>query len=242
MPLWLAGLRWPGEPVEGRLVARPNRFLARVDLHGTLVSAHVPDPGRLEDLLVPGARVYLLPAPRSGRKTRWTVVLAESQSHPGLLVSTDSLLANEAAAGILDRGLHPHLPQGPWRREVRHGESRFDFALERNGNLAFVLEVKAVTHIRGRCGLFPDAPTTRGTRHVAHLAELARRGLGAGLLFCAREDAELVAPFAERDPKFAQALREAANSGVVLAACRLHYDTKGSWFAGTAPVALDCPT
>ncbi len=241
MSRWLVGFRWPGEPIEGRLVQRPNRFLAQVDIESTVVSAHVPDPGRLEDLLVPGARVFVLPTDRPGRKTHWTLVLAESQSRPGLLVCTDSLMANEAAARILAEGLHPALPRGIWNREVRLGGSRFDFALEKEGAPGLVLEVKAVTHVQGSCGLFPDAPTRRGTRHLTHLAELARSGVPASLLFCVREDAHLMAPFSERDPEFARALRAAAEAGVLLAACRLHYDLKGSWFAGTLPVALTCP-
>lgn len=242
MSRFLAGFRWPGRPMPGRLLARPNRFLAVVDVDGSQQPAHVPDPGRLEDLLYPGAAVWLLPSPNPSRKTRWTVVLAESRRRPGTLVCTDSLMANRAAERILALGLHSDLPRGDWRAEVSRGSSRFDFALFDSSGKAprFYLEVKAVTHVRDHCGLFPDAPTKRGTRHVEHLASLKTREVGTGILFCAREDAETVAPFEERDPDFAEALRGAARQGVLLAACRIRYDLTGAWYLGPAQVRLEC--
>ena len=96
--------------VEATFLARPNRFLAIVRVDGREVQAHVADPGRLEELLVPGTKAYLLPAQASGlgprkakgtkqakrpqnqRKTAYTLVLVD---YEGTMVSIDSRVPNE---------------------------------------------------------------------------------------------------------------------------------------------------
>ncbi len=235
---FLRSFRWPGPPSKGVLVSRPNRFLAVVDGGGERFEAHVPDPGRLEDLLVPGANVWTLPTTGGKRKTAHTVVLAESRSRPGVVACTDSLMANDAAAVILERGLVQGLPTGPWRREVRIGRSRFDFAMARHDGRDMVLEVKSVTLVDqdGRA-LFPDAPTKRGARHLEELANLAGQGIETAVLFCvSRKDGMWVEPFAERDPDFAQAFLHARRAGVSFFAARLDYDEDGAWFLEPIPV------
>ncbi len=185
-----------------------------------------------------------MPSPGTKRRTSETLVLAESQSHPGILACTDSLMANEVAAVVLDRGLlnqdsaSPKLPTDPWQREVRRDKSRFDFAHALPDGRQLLLEVKSVTMVEnnGR-GLFPDAPTKRGARHLRELAKLAGRDMETAVLFCiSRSDGLWVEPFAERDPDFATAFEEAVQAGVRFLAVRLAYDERGAWFVGRVPV------
>lgn len=127
----------------GVFVERPNRFLTRVLLDGPPgrpmgdpVEAHLPDPGRLRELLVPGRRVLVrpVPLPPSGkplRRTRFTLVLVETPDRKGL-VSLDTTLPNRLVGEALAEGVMGEFDG--WRldrAEVRHGASRFDFRLVR---------------------------------------------------------------------------------------------------------------
>lgn len=160
------------------------------------MEAHLPDPGRLEELLVEGRRMRLRPAAAPGRKTDWTAVLVESPGGEG------------------------------W---VSIGASRFDFSLRKEDpSRQLVLEVKSVTLVEEGLGLFPDAVTARGARHVRELAELAGSGdrAAAVLFLVQRDDAEAVMAAPSIDPDFAAALESARREGVRVLARRCSVDTE----------------
>lgn len=231
--------RWPGRPAAGVFLERPNRFLGIVNLGGKSVCAHVADPGRLAELLLPGARVCVLPTEGPQRSTTHTVVLARASTAPGVWVCVDSLMANRLAEHALTRGLVWGLG-GRWavRREVRVGHSRFDFMLSR-GKRTVLVEVKSVTLARGSTALFPDAPTARGARHLRELAALACRGGETAVLFCAgRSDVARVRPNRDMDPDFAEAALRARRAGVRFCGVRFSFSLRGGAFAGRIPVII----
>ncbi|MGD8867437.1 MAG: hypothetical protein PVI01_07395, partial [Gemmatimonadales bacterium] len=78
-------MKLPGPLIEARFRDRPNRFLSIVELQGELLEAHLPDPGRLRELLTPGRRVWVRPSPGPKRKTRYTLAVVEAEA--GELVS-----------------------------------------------------------------------------------------------------------------------------------------------------------
>jgi sugar fermentation stimulation protein A len=210
-----------GPLVEARFLERPNRFVVHARLgNGRRAVAHMADPGRLLELLVPGRRLWLRPAAGSLRKTRWSAVLVESPDGSGL-VSIDTTLPNRLVARALEANALEELKG--WRLE-RHehtiGHSRFDFLLHRRrggpGPRRMALEVKSVTLVEGRLGLFPDAVTARGARHVRELAALRRGGewAAAVLFVLQRPDADRILPHPAIDPDFARAVVEARRAGV----------------------------
>ena len=195
--------------IEATFLARPNRFVAIVRTNredglpepyqadgtatsgaeGGEVQAHVADPGRLEELLVPGRKVYLLPAQNGGsrprkakgakrkrrsehqRKTAYTLVLVD---YEGTLVSIDSRVPNELVYDGLKKGFFPEFrAYDSIKREAGFGESRLDFRLSANSdNLPdCLIEVKSVSLVRDGQALFPDAPTIRGARHMRELKD-----------------------------------------------------------------------
>ena len=223
--------------------SRPNRFLVQARLgNGRTVLAHLADPGRLRELLLPGAALRLRRAPPgSARKTRYSVLLVRSRTPPRPWVSLDTSLANSLAEDLLSNGRVRGVGAG-WRvrREVRHGSSRFDFLLSRDGGQEMFVEVKSVTMVVDGRGLFPDAPTARGARHVRELEGIARDGGQAAVLFIAqRQDARSVTPHRILDPAFTEALLAAARGGVLLRAARfrLSEDGAATW-EGSVPVHL----
>jgi sugar fermentation stimulation protein A len=209
--------------IPATFLKRPNRFLAQVLLDGEETIAHVPDPGRLKELLLPGVEVFLRPA-SGARKTKFDLVLVNYQ---GTLVSLDSILPNRLVEEALKRGFFQELVHYPQiRREVTYSESRLDFCLSNSHDKCFI-EVKSVTLVQDKIALFPDAPTIRGARHLRELIRAKQEGMRAISLFIIqRDDAVSFSPHREMDPIFASTLKEAHSSGVEVWAykCKLSLD------------------
>ena len=196
--------------IPGTFVSRPNRFIALADTERGRETVHVKNTGRCRELLVPGCRVWLAVSDSPARKTRCDLIAAEKG---GMLVNLDSQLPNGAAEEWLKAG-HLFPPGSLIRREVTHGDSRFDFYLENGVRRAF-LEVKGCTLERDGTALFPDAPTQRGVKHLNGLAACISEGYEAYVLFVIQlKGAREFRPNEETHPEFADALRRAATAGV----------------------------
>lgn len=230
-----------GTLIEATFVERPNRYLGVADLpDGTRVRAHVPDPGRLPELLMPGARVFVRHADTDGkaRKTTYDLLLVDYQ-HTGTLVSILTTLPNRLMRDALEQRLMPEFADFTVvQPEFRHGNSRFDFRLSTPDAAAHAyVEVKSVSLLRDGVGMFPDAPTTRGRKHVDELAALRAEGHRAAVVFVAqRGDIPRIRPEVNTDPAFADALGNAAKAGVELYAWNCDVSTDGVRLAERIPV------
>ena len=195
---------------EAVFLARPNRFVAEVELDEKRETVHVKNTGRCRELLLPGARVILAAGEGVGRRTAWDLVTVW---RPGLgWVNIDSQAPNRVVREWLDRGGIPGLTR--IRPEYSYGASRVDFCLER-GDERILLEVKGCTLERGGMGWFPDAPTLRGAKHLRELAAARREGWDCILAFViALPGVRRVLPNRETDPDFARAMEEAERAGV----------------------------
>ncbi len=200
-------------------VKRGNRFTAGVRLEaGGVSSAFVPTTGRLTGVLRPGCQVWLAPATNPKRKTPYTLTLAALEN--GGLCCTDAAMANRLFAETFAKGKFEAFRYTSIENEVAFGRSRLDFRLSDGDRVCWV-EVKSVTYAEEGVGMFPDAPTSRGRKHLRELAKLAARGDRASAVFVAmREDAVRFAPFEAVDPAFAAALREVRTEGVEVHAYR----------------------
>jgi sugar fermentation stimulation protein A len=138
------------------------------------------------------------------------------------LVSSDARLPPALVEEAFALGHLGQFSRYTWsRREVPFSHSRLDMVLG-NGGLCYI-EVKSVTLVEEGIGLFPDAPTSRGARHMEALMEAIRQGHRAVVIFVAqREDVQAVAPNDGADPRFGRALREAQAAGVEVYAYRCH--------------------
>ena len=215
-------MRIEGKLVEGRFLTRDNRFRVTAQVGGREVWAHLPNSGRLGELLVPGRRAILVEKLAAGRKTGYDLSLIE---YEGRWVSVDARLPNDLVEEALAAGrIEPLAGYTTIRREVTRGRSRFDFSLESPERPLCLVEVKSITLVLDGLGCFPDAVTLRGRRHVTELAQAVGSGYRAAVLFCVqRDDAIGVRPHDESDPEFARALRDAAAQGVEVYAyaCRV---------------------
>lgn len=222
--------------VSGRFVRRDNRFRVAVRIGCEEVAAHLPNSGRLTELLVPGRSCWLIEFDSLHRKTRFDLTLVE---FAGRLVSVDARLPNALfAEALAAEELEPFQGYDSCEREVRLGESRLDFRLSGPAGVEWV-EVKSVTLVEDGTARFPDAPTARGARHVRELSATVRSGEKAAVVFVIqRSDAQGFVPHDEADAAFGIALREAAGAGVGVYAWTCEVSLQEIAIARQIPVEL----
>ena len=187
--------------LEGIFLERPNRFLARVRCGRRIITAHCPNPGRMVELLAPGRPVILERTADAKRKTPYTLVAVYYQTK---VIPLYAARANHLAAGLIIPRLYPEASQVLPEQVYSH--SRFDFKLVTPGR-EFFLEVKACTLVEHGVCMFPDAPTSRGRRHLYELAEVR----GSVLFVLHHPDARCFVPNLHLDPEFSLGLLQVAD-------------------------------
>lgn len=199
--------------VPGTFLARPNRFIAHIEIGGQTEVCHVKNTGRCRELLPPGAQVWCQRSDNPSRKTKFDLISVRKGSR---IINMDSQAPNTAVGEWLSSGGLGEI--NDLRAETQHGDSRFDFSFTKDGTLCF-LEVKGVTLENDGVCAFPDAPTERGAKHIRGLIQAAQEGFGAYILFVIQmADVRYLHPNDATDPAFGQALREAAENGVQILA------------------------
>ena len=199
---------------QGYFLARPNRFIAHVELDGEEVVCHVKNTGRCRELLTPRAVVYLEESDNPNRKTRYDLVGVEKGKRK---INMDSQAPNQVF-GERARGGGFRSDLIKLQSETTYGNSRFDFYWESSGKRGFV-EVKGVTLEEDGVVLFPDAPTQRGIKHLEELVAAKAAGYEAAVCFVIQmEGVKCFRPNDRTHPEFGAALRKAAWAGVEILA------------------------
>lgn len=205
--------------IRGTLVKRYKRFLADVEIDGgEVVTAHCANSGSMLSVNEPGSEVWLSPAENPDRKLRYTWELIRVGDG---LVGINTNLPNRLVSEAVEAGtIEPLAGYGTLRREVKYGRnSRIDILLEDDARPPCYVEVKNVTMRRdlsdGAPAEFPDAVTTRGTKHLHELSDMVAGGSRAAMLYLVqRTDAERFAVADDIDPAYAAALADAMRAGV----------------------------
>jgi sugar fermentation stimulation protein A len=191
--------------IQAKFLSRPNRFLIRCERNRKIISAFLPNPGRLRELLLPERQIYLVKEKEfQHRKTHYTAVAVDRDGYPIMLHTHRT---NAVARYLLREGNIPGLERVKIvKSEVRVGKSRFDFLLE-DDNGAILLEVKSCTLVGKKVAMFPDAVTERGTRHIEELARLSEEGVKTVVLFVVHWPfAKIFMPDYHTDLNFSQSL------------------------------------
>lgn len=224
--------------IEGTLLKRYKRFLADVRLtNGETLTVHCPNSGSMKGCNLPGAPCWISDSNNPKRKLRYTL---EAVCGPHGWIGVHTGRPNGVVKHALDQGLIP-LEGGSItgiRSEVRYGRenSRIDLLVEQSDGRTFV-EVKGVSLAENGLGLFPDARTTRGEKHLRELQGVLADGDRAALVFCLqRADAQAVAAEERIDPHYAAALRSARSAGVQVFALHNELTRQGIRSTGLIPV------
>ena len=235
---------------EARLIRRYKRFMADVELaDGSQITLHCPNTGSMKNCLYPGNKVWYSDSGNPKRKYPCTWEQAEIPVQFGNSVrmtraGLNTNMANKFVEELLTASGVPELAQYQQiRREVRYGEekSRIDFLLQQPELPDCYVEVKSVTLAIGDgLGLFPDAVTTRGTKHLREMAHIASQGRRAVLFFCVQHTGiDHVAPADEIDPEYGKALRKAMDAGVEVIAWGAEITTDSTSLVKPLPVEIN---
>ncbi|MGL4606808.1 MAG: DNA/RNA nuclease SfsA [Eubacteriaceae bacterium] len=217
--------------VNGVFVSRPNRFIAKVLIENVEKIAHVPNTGRMRELLLLGAPVILAYNPGPNRKTDYTLLLVKKDN---VWVSVHSVFANKIAFEYLSKkGEISEL-----RQEVTYGNSRFDLGGIKEGQPC-LYEVKSVNLVVDQVAMFPDAPTERGSKHLSELMKAQKEGYQTGVIFVIqRNDAKMFKANREMDPKFAGLLDQCHSLGIEIRALSCDIDGVNIEIIGELPVEV----
>lgn len=229
--------------VKAKFQERPNRFLGLVEIidnktgKSIIEKVHIHDPGRLQELLFLGNQVLLKRVENPIRKTRWDMLAA--------CINNQWVLVHSGYHRNIVENILKHPKINPFDKlkeitpEVPMGNSRLDFLLTKNNGKKIYLEVKGCTLAHNGTALFPDAPTTRGTRHLKTLMAAKSSGASAAILILIfRSDSKCFAPNHDTDPKFAETFKTAINHGISVHPLVLSYNGKHIFYEKTIPV---CP-
>ena len=222
-------MNWP-ELTEGVLVKRYKRFLADIDFNGQVETVHCPNPGAMTGLKDPGMRVWCSTSDNPNRKLKKTLEIVEAD---GTLVGINTNLPNKLTDEALINQVIPAFADYPLiTPEFTYEKgTRFDFKLAtENDAQSLMLEVKNVHLARPdgpnpKAMEFPDSVTTRGAKHLNILAEIARSGGKAAMLYVIqRGDGEYFTLADDIDPNYAEAFIAARKAGVAIHAWQCHID------------------
>jgi len=231
-----------GELIEARLLRRYKRFLADVELaDGQCITVHCPNTGAMTGCAQPGSRVWLSTSTVKTRKYAHTWELVETATG---MACIHSAKANQVVREAFESGLisgfecYPQL-----RSEVKYGEnSRVDLLLEGDGQRVFV-EVKSVTLVgeQGR-GMFPDAVSERGRKHLLALQASLDDNTRAILFYCVLHNGiKSVHTAGDIDVRYREALLQAIQAGVEVMAWQSRITPAGIALSHRLPFCVDPP-
>lgn len=246
----------PEDLTRVHIVKRRNRFAveARVDVQNRVretkpapsravsdesgqLLLHLPNSGRMQELLVPGTPALAALDGGGARKTDGTLLLVYYNER---WVSVDARMPNKLFERCLIGEFFPMFRDyDQWRAEVAWRQGRIDFMLRSSDDSVppLLVETKSCNLVEDGLALFPDAPTERGARHLRELIEAVQDGYRAAVVwFVQRDDAHRLAPYREADPAFADAVADARTAGVELHAYRCRVSPEGIEVLDEIPV------
>lgn len=227
------------------LLRRYKRFFADIQLpSGDLLTIHCPNTGSMLNCLVPETPCWYSLSDNPKRKLPGTLELVTTAT--GGLACVNTHRANALVEEALRDERIPELTgYTSLRREVRYGQenSRIDLLLEDEARGRCYIEVKSVTlGLGGGLGVFPDAVTLRGLKHLRELMSAVADGHRAVLFFCVlHEDVERMSPAAHIDPAYAEGVRAALAAGVEVVAWKAYLSPEELRLDAPLPFELDLP-
>lgn len=209
---------------------RLNRFAAEVRLPQGTAVAHVPDPGRLKELLFPGNQVLVIPSGNPERRTSCSLLAARRRN---CWIPANTTFHSGIAASMIESGLFSRRPVSIRREATLPGlTSRFDFLIDEDT----LVEVKGCTLSTGCTALFPDAPTVRGARQVREIAgHVGQGGRGMVIFLVMVPWARRIAANPATDPEFTETLMSAEAAGVTVNAAVIVLMPGGFHFMSKIP-------
>ncbi len=228
----------------GILLKRYKRFLADIMHHSKEVTIHCPNTGSMKGCAQPGSKIWFWDSKNPKRKYQYSWELVEN--HHGHMIGINTNRANHLVKEAITGGVFSNLTFDQISTEVSYGEenSCIDLLLEQ-GNKKTWVEVKNVTLLDEEkpdkgIGYFPDAVTSRGSKHLRELIAQVEQGDRGVLIFCVQHTGiKSVQAAAHIDPVYADTLKQAAAKGVEIIAAKTVINEKAIRITGQLPVIIE---
>lgn len=230
-------MQLPQPLFEGVLLRRYKRFLTDIQCpDGSVITAHTPNTGSMQQCAVPGYPVLFSRSDNSGRKLPYTLELIRVDND---WVDTHTQRSNKLVGEALRQGWIQEFCGYQVLPEYRFGDSRIDFCL-RKEDQQVLLEVKNVTLCcDDEIACFPDAVTTRGQKHLRELQQALNQGYRSVIFFLVqRGEAKAFTPADQIDPEYGRLLREVVAGGVEALAYKTETTPQENRIAWRIPVLL----
>ena len=216
-------MNFENELISGLFVKRYKRFFVDVIIDKKIVTAHCPNTGSMQGLLIKNNKVWLTKSNDPKRKLKYTLQIIESN---GSKVGINTHLTNKIVLDALKNNKIKNFKAIEIKTEVKFGDNtRFDFLITESNSKKFI-EVKNVTLSRtNKLAEFPDAVTSRGAKHIDELIKAKNKGYDIYLMFVIqRDDCDQFSIARDIDPKYADLLSDAIKKKLNI----LCYDCKFS--------------
>lgn len=223
---------------QATLIKRYKRFLADIALaDGSSLTIHCPNSGSMKSCADPGSPVCFSTSDNPKRKYPHTLEMV----HDGKTwIGVNTSRTNTLVAEAIEQGRIKELKDfDNLRREIKTSDgSRLDLMLEQGSDRIYI-EVKNCSLVVDGCAMFPDAVTSRGTKHLLELARLVDEG-NRGIIFflVQRQDGNCFSPAAEIDPLYASTLQSVHQKGVEILVYQARVTPKSIEVTTPLPVRL----
>ena len=231
-------MNFPERLKSGTLLRRYKRFLADVRTEqGDVRTMHCPNTGAMLGCSEPGSKVYFSTSANQARKYPHTLELVQTEHNHW--VGVNPTFANKIVGEALGRRAIETLKDfETWRAEIAIPDEagRFDFGIESQ----IYMEIKSVTYLHQGMGLFPDAKSSRATKHVHALLRQIAAGVRGVLFFCVPHTGVKQVSIADQiDPIYFQAVKQAMQQGLEVLAYRCAVNPVGITLTDQVPFTLD---
>lgn len=205
---------------KAEFIKRINRFVVIVNYNREFIKCHLPNPGRMKELLLPNSSVLINFTKNTERKTKATLIAIE---HDGEIIQLDTTLFSKLISHEWKNIPSSYLKNYQIERaEYTMGSVRFDFLLTHKlSKQECILEVKSTTLVRENIACFPDAVSIRASKHLDHLIKLKKNKYEVGILFLIFRKAKEFSSCSDIDEKFSIKLKLAKKSGVKIIALQV---------------------
>ena len=217
---------------EAKFLRRINRFVGEIEIDGCIQRALIRNTGRLKELLYEGNRVFVRRKDRG--KYGYEILLASFGRN---LVCIDSQIPPKLLNEAIEEGNINYGKVFSIKLEPKFGGSRFDLFIDSDRG-RFFIETKSVNLVKNEVGLFPDAPTERGRRHIRKLMDMLNTYRAEVVFIIQREDAVCFAPNGEVDEGFKKILIEFRDKGGTVRAYKCRVSLKSIYIDREVPLCF----
>ena len=215
-------MKFTNSLIKGKLIKRYKRFFTDIEANNKTLIAHCPNTGSMMGLLDKGNDVWITKHNDPKRKLKFTLEMIKVKKR---IIGVNTHRANRIVEHALNNKLIDEFKSiKNIKAEFKYSDdTRFDFLCDKK-----ILEVKNVTLLRdNNVAEFPDAVTSRGSKHLKMLINSIKKGYKPYVLFLTQiQDINKFKIAKDIDANYYKDYIEAKKAGVNFIAYRCYLSSK----------------